>query len=85
MEEKKKAGRPFGTKRVDPATATEQNATFVVKKVTLNKIKALAQAESYRQTVERKQVVTIKLKDVVNSAFDAYIDRYEKKYGELKD
>lgn len=82
-EERKKAGRPFGTKKVDPATATEQKATFIVSKVLLNKIKLLVQAESYRQTVEEKEVVTVKLKDVVNEALGDYVEKYEKKHGEL--
>lgn len=47
MIEEKNAGRPFGTKKVDPAKATEQKATFIVSKVLLNKIKLLVQTESY--------------------------------------
>ena len=83
MTEKRKPGRPFGTKTVDPATSTEQNATFVVRKDLLQKIKLLVQAESFRRTVETNQMVTIKLKDVVNEALDQYVTKYEKKHGQL--
>ncbi|MDB5013759.1 MAG: hypothetical protein JWQ25_1961 [Daejeonella sp.] len=82
-EEKKKAGRPFGTKKVDPATATEQKATFIVSKVLLNKIKLLVQAESYRRTVAKKEPVTVKLKDVVDEALGNYVAKYEQENGEL--
>ena len=83
MTKKRKVGRPRGSTTKDPATATEQNATFVVRKDLLGKIKLLAQADSYRQTVEDGQMVTVKLKDVVNQALDQYVNKYERKYGKL--
>lgn len=83
MEEKRKPGRPVGTKRFDPATATDQRATFIVRKDLLQKIKLIAQAESVRVSQASNQEATVKLKIIVNKAFEEYIERYEELYGEL--
>ena len=83
MTEKRKPGRPSGTKRVDPETAIEQRATFIVRKDLLSKIKKIAEAESLRVSIENNQEITVKFKIIVNKAFEEYISRYEEKYGEL--
>lgn len=83
MEEKRKPGRPVGTKRHNPDTATEQRATFIVRKDLLQKIKLIAQAESKRVSVKGDQEATVKLKVIVNNAFEEYINKYETKYGKL--
>jgi len=83
MEEKRKPGRPVGTKRHDPETAKEQRATFIVRKDILQKIKLLAQAESRRVSIQGDQEAAVKLKVVVNDALDQYVTKYEKKHGSL--
>ena len=83
MTEKKKPGRPAGTKRVDPETALEKRATFIIRKDLLNKVQLLAVSESYRQTVEVGHLVTVKQKDIVNNALDEYVTKHEEKHGKL--
>lgn len=83
MSDKKKPGRPKGSTRVNPETALEKRATFIVRKDLLGKIELLVKAESYRLTLVNKQVTNVKLKDVVNDALDEYVTGYEEKHGEL--
>ena len=84
MTEKRKVGRPSGTKVLGTDKATEQRATFIIRKDLLHKIKLIANAESLRIFNENNQVTTVKLKVVLNNAVEEYIRSYEEKYGELK-
>ena len=83
MTEKRKPGRPVGTKRVNPETAKDQNATFTIRKDLLEKIKLCTVVEQYRLTIEAKKVVPFRQKDILNRALEEFFDKYEKKYGKL--
>ena len=83
ITEKRKAGRPKSDNTIGTESATEQRATFILRKDLLKKIKLLAEAEGRRISIEGIEA-TVKLKIVVNNALDEYIRSYEVKYGELK-
>jgi hypothetical protein len=76
--EKPKRGRPVTqTKEITKSSqeGTKENetrATFIVKESLLEKVKAVAYWDR------------ILMKDVINTALEEYLSRYEKKSGEIK-
>jgi hypothetical protein len=91
--DKPKKGRPRTAPPKDltggntPETGTklgERRATYIVKKEVIEKIHAIAQLESHRETVKNKEITVVMVKEVVGQALQEYIDKYEKKYGAIK-
>lgn len=76
--EKPKKGRPVTSTREITKSSQEgtkegeTRATFIVKEEILDKVKALAYWER------------LKIKDVLNTALEEYLARYEKKSGDIK-
>lgn len=74
----KKAGRPKTSTRVIQKASQEgtrdgeTRATFIVKEALLDKFKAIAYWDR------------VMIKDIVNSAFEDYINKHEKKNGAIK-
>lgn len=76
--ERKKPGRPRTSTKVPKDTTEEgtlpgeKRATFIVKEEQLEKLKGVAYWDR------------VKIKDVITSALEKYLDAYEKKNGPIK-